>query len=84
MSALPNPSVPLFEQNGTASGVLRDLLAGPPANDAVLISAGRATEVFRRYLTGLGVLVPADDVVLADEQGRPTRVFHRLLWEATR
>lgn len=80
MKPLPNPSVPLFEADGTASVVLTKLIATPGNNPALLDAQGRATPVFRQHLAGLAFApLPSAATPLADADGKPTREFTRLL-----
>lgn len=81
MKPLPNPSVPLFEKDGTGNRMLTATLGNPPGANPVLVDqSGIATPIFRQYLGTISATpLPHAAVQLADAQGRPTRAFTMLL-----
>ena len=81
MKILPNPSVPLFESDGSASPMLTKTVGNPPGVNPMLIDeSGCATQVFRQYLAGIATTpLPNASVPLADREGKPTRAFTLLL-----
>ena len=80
MKLLPNPSVPLFDADGTAADILVKI-AGTPGNNPVLLDEnGCATRIYRQYLAGIvSTPLPNASVPLANDDGTPTRIFTRLL-----
>lgn len=82
MTPLPSTSVALFDADGGATVVLRELLRplGEVPRGALLDRTGRAQSVFRRFLAGIATKpLPNQMATLADTSGRPTRVFTMLL-----
>ena len=82
MTAVPNPTVPLFEATGEATGLLRDFLAskGEVPRVPLIDVDGLMQPIFRHYLAGrVTQPLPSPSQPIADENGRPTRAMTLLL-----
>lgn len=80
MKPLPNPRVALFDADGTGNRMLTATLGNPPgANPQLVDEQGRATPIFRQYLSTLTSPLPHASVALANADGTPTRDFTKLL-----
>ncbi len=81
MMPLPNPSVALFDQDGTGNRFLTAVLGNTPGTNPILVdNNGCATPIFRQFLAGLAATpLPSATTPLADDAGRPTPVFTKLL-----
>ena len=82
MTALARATVALFDQSGAATPVLRELMVsrGELPRGPLVDGQGRAQPAFRQFLKGIVTKpLPVYAAALADDQGRPTRVFSMLL-----
>lgn len=76
---MPNPSVPLVDDDGKPTSALLGVLPDLRADAAVVDESGTPTRYFSAYLAGRANLVPNAAVQLTEKDGTPTRPMTYLL-----